>query len=248
MISLNTISVLRKILAALIIGVVPVSAESPEQLFFEGNILFGESRHEEALERYQKALAEHPGAALHFNTGMALYQLGRFAEARLHWERALSINPRYQPAIESLGILIRENGLAAEPSGVWRLITHSLPLRSWINLSMAVFWFSLFAFLLARLRRDSRIRAFGSALLLLFIFGMAVVWIRYPESRMAIVTSDEAVLRVAPTPGSPTLAAVSAAEKVRLLEPFGEFYRVRLPDQTEGFLNSRHVAAIKVRN
>ena len=59
-----------------------------------GVILDALKRHEEALESFDRALAQQAGdAVIHYNRGNALKGLGRYEEALASYDRALAIAP-----------------------------------------------------------------------------------------------------------------------------------------------------------
>lgn len=50
---------------------------------------------------------------------------------------------------------------------------------------------------------------------------------------------DRALLFAGPTPGADTISALGRHTAMRVLSAYGEFYRVRLPDGTTGFVSAR---------
>jgi tetratricopeptide (TPR) repeat protein len=77
-----------------------------EVLVLWGDGLFKAGRHEEALARYRGALELRPGdAQLHGKTGAALAQLARLDEAQAEFETALRIDPKSEPARQTLEVL-----------------------------------------------------------------------------------------------------------------------------------------------
>jgi Flp pilus assembly protein TadD len=65
----------------------------------------------EALERYQRLLAQAPDHpyVVH-NLGLALSHLGRYAEAELYLRRAIEVQPNFPEAHGNLGIVLRALG------------------------------------------------------------------------------------------------------------------------------------------
>jgi tetratricopeptide (TPR) repeat protein len=71
-----------------------------------GDTLFKAGKGEDALARYRDALQFRPGdAQLHGKTGVALAQLSRLDEAQAEFETSLRIDPRSEPARQTLEVL-----------------------------------------------------------------------------------------------------------------------------------------------
>ncbi len=88
----------------------------------------GSDRHDEAIERYQKALAINPELAeAHNNLGHSLHALGRIADAIVHYERALAIKVDYPEARNNLGIAYQSQGRSSEAAVQYELALAARP-------------------------------------------------------------------------------------------------------------------------
>ena len=77
-----------------------------EVLVLWADTLFKTGKHQDALVRYREALELRPGdAQLHGKTGVALAQLARLDEAQAEFETALRIDPKSEPAKQTLEVL-----------------------------------------------------------------------------------------------------------------------------------------------
>jgi tetratricopeptide (TPR) repeat protein len=77
-----------------------------EVLILWGDQLFKAGRHEDALARYRDALQFRPGdAQLHGRAGATLAQLARLEEAQAELETALRIDPKSEPARQTMDVL-----------------------------------------------------------------------------------------------------------------------------------------------
>lgn len=80
-------------------------AQSPEDLMEKGNLAYMEENFEEALEQYSRIVRMgKESAPLYYNIGNAWYQKGSIGQAILYYERALRLNPSYEPARHNLRI------------------------------------------------------------------------------------------------------------------------------------------------
>ena len=77
-----------------------------EVLVLWGDELFRANRAEQSLARYREALQYRPGdAQLHGKTGVALARLARLDEAQAEFETSLRIDPKSEPAKQTLEVL-----------------------------------------------------------------------------------------------------------------------------------------------
>ena len=80
--------------AALVLAAISVSAETPEQVFQQGNSLYQQGNFAGAIERYESILSTGmANGDLYFNLGNAYYKQGNMGKAILQYERALRIMP-----------------------------------------------------------------------------------------------------------------------------------------------------------
>lgn len=92
-------------------------------------LLNAAGRHEDALAEYRQALDQGIGQAeaVHTNMSVILSTLHRHDEARASLDRALSLNPRYVPALYNLGLMHEEYGRPAEARKLFKRILRSDP-------------------------------------------------------------------------------------------------------------------------
>lgn len=73
------------------------------------------------LERLQEFLARNPGDSFaRYGLAMELRQLGRFAEAREHFETLLARDPQYTPAYYHFGMLLLDLGEGDQAVRIFR--------------------------------------------------------------------------------------------------------------------------------
>lgn len=84
-------------------------AASPELL--RGERLLAEGKARDAKLVFEKALADHPeDPRAWLDLGLALEEMGQWAEAERAYRRALDLEPGFAEAFNNLGVLLRERG------------------------------------------------------------------------------------------------------------------------------------------
>jgi len=120
-----------------------------------------------------------------------------------------------------------------------------LSLNQWIWAGVASFWTVLAGLILARWKRAPRLLAVtGLGAVGVITCGVAIA-LSQPGFSEAILLEDQISLRVAPAPASPVATSLSAAQSVRIVGAYASFYRVRLPDGQEGFIQSDQLERIR---
>lgn len=217
-----------------------------EQIFFQANVQFAEEQYQEAITLYLQALELHPSANIHYNLGNAYYQTENTGLARLHWEKAIAMNPRHAAARFHRDMLLKEWNLAEQSSGFWYNFIARLSINQWVMITTLSFWAIAFLWLMRRWRPNNKWSALSiAAATLLLTLGSSSAWLLSPELNKAIVTDKEATLRVAPTPGSPISQALAEAQSITVGTQYGEYHRVTLSNGQEGFLHQGQWRSIR---
>lgn len=106
--------VIRRICAALA-PASPAPAASASAEFNRGNELYGNGRHADALQAYDRALAINPDhVKAHNNRGQVLEALGRHDEALEAYSRAIRLQPDFAAALSNRGLCLLLLGRFAE--------------------------------------------------------------------------------------------------------------------------------------
>jgi tetratricopeptide (TPR) repeat protein len=222
-----------------------MGASEAEQLFFQANVHFAEEHYAEAIPLYLKALELQPSANIHYNLGNAHYLTGNTGLARLHWEKAIAMNPRHATARIHRDMLLAELSLSENNSGFWYNFIARFSINQWVMVTALSFWAMAFLWLLRRTRKTTILGALTIPAALIFTLGLCSAWILSPELNMAIVTDSEATLRIAPTPGSPISQALTEAQGIIIGPQYGEYNRVTLSNGQEGFLRQGQWQSIR---
>lgn len=134
--------------------------EQAKAFFFEGNALFEAGQLEDALSRYQSALALVPGRpSILANLGVTQCRLGRWADAVATLTQATQADPAHRDAWVALG-------LSHEAMSNWAGAVHALQKGVALGASTAQLQLSLALCLLRLDRPDDALKALDKALAL----------------------------------------------------------------------------------
>lgn len=134
--------------------------EQAKSFFFEGNALFEAGQLEDALSRYQAALALVPGRpSILANLGVTQCRLGRWAEAVATLAQATKADPTHRDAWVALG-------LSHEALSNWAGAAHALRQGIELGAVTAQIWLSLALCQLRLERPDDALKALDQALAL----------------------------------------------------------------------------------
>jgi len=234
-------------------------AERRGRHFQAGNQAYLDGDYARAVSEYQQALElgpPHPDLA--YNLANAFYKLGKKGLAVLFYEKALRLRPSDEAARANLALarkslVDRVVNAAGQPVSEppWESFIKSLPLD---GLSAAFLTLNLVVFGLATARRLSRRpalrrRLFWTNLPLIFLLVVvglffSAAWYAAEHLRQAVVIAPVAELREGPDNAARVQMEVHEGLKVRLLQPVGDFVRVRLANGLEGYLRSDSLGEI----
>jgi predicted TPR repeat methyltransferase len=134
--------------------------EQAKAFFFEGNALFEQGRLEDAVDRYQAALALVPGRpSILANLGVTWCRLGRWPEAVTTLTQATKADPAHRDAWVALG-------LSQEALSNWAGAAHALQQGVTLGAATAQLQLSLALCLLRLERPDEALKALDQALAL----------------------------------------------------------------------------------
>jgi protein O-GlcNAc transferase len=95
--------------------------DNPGLLVNYGNFLMSQGQAEEAVGQYWQAVQIDPSFGLaHFNLGSAAYQLRDYAQARVHFESAIRVNPADEQAYFYLAYAYKNAGQPLEEFAVYQ--------------------------------------------------------------------------------------------------------------------------------
>lgn len=203
---------------------------SPQEKFEEANRAFAEGKYANAIETYQKIL-DTEGASLPLldNLANAQFRAGQTGKAILNYRRAQYLfYPRDPDIFANLRVAEYATGVAVSNSDDLRMAGS---LMTWNGWSLLSFWTLLALCLLVAFQfwkgSSKRIRFLKIALILLFIFSILGIMMRWPEKNQAVVISEKATVRISPFETAEISFPVRAGEIVMMEDSYGDFVSIR---------------------
>ena len=216
---------------------------------------YAEADYIAAAQLYQSLLPQHKDAALlHYNLANCYYRLDQVAQAILHYQRALKLQPGNEEARANLKLAhnrVEEAVLPLPEFFLQRWVRQGSWLCTpvgWGIISLLFLWGSVGLAIYNLLRGGNRIRNRVSYTLA----GMCVLSILLGAVRFTDLRSDDhgvimdtsLTLLAAPDSESAAVRQISAGETVEILDILDVFYKVRLVNYEEGWVPQRAVERI----
>jgi len=233
-------------------------AQTPEQLFQHGNMLYQQGRLSEARESYEKILAGGSASGeLFYNLGNTYYKTGDISLAILNYERALRYLPQDDDLRHNLqlaNLLITDRIEPAPRLFIWDAWdgvknAFSLNAATWLAYVAFLLVFASMTFMvLSRTYRLKKIALFstvGSAVL--FVFFLVVFLARlsdFNRTDEAILTAAIATVKNSPDARSSDAFVLHGGVKVRIIDAVSEWIEIRLADGKVGWVEKNSVVVI----
>ncbi len=242
----------------LMLFVLSSRAQSPDSLMEQANLAYMDESWEEAMELYETILQmEVESAPLYYNMGNTSYQQGEPGRAILYYERAIRLNPSYEPAAHNLEIA--RNGII-NPIEYIPVLLHQrwhdafiglLSADSWailliIGLTLAVICIALF--LVQQIIWHKKLFfSLAVVFLLLTLIAAYAAQRQYHHIRHkqeVIVMEEVLTVRSAPAGRGTELFRAYEGTKAKVIHQMDSWIEVRFPDGNVGWVDSADVELI----
>lgn len=242
----------------LMLCVVSSRAQSPDSLMEQANLAYMDESWDEAMDMYETILQmEVESAPLYYNMGNTAYQLGELGRAILYYERALRLNPSYEPAlhnlelarkgiinpIESIPVLFyqrwHENFIALFSADMWAIALI-------IGLTLCVISIALFLLKQIIWQKKLFLSLAASFLLITLIAAYAAQrqYHRLRHKQEVIVMEEVLTVRSAPAGRGTELFRVYEGTKAEIIHRMDSWKELRFADGNVGWLDAADVAQI----
>lgn len=216
-----------------------------------GNAAYDAERFSDAVTAYEHLAASGVwNVELYFNLGNACYQQGDLGRAILNYERAIAIDPDFQPARRNLDFALsktahalgRPVGFGLEGRTSSRVPGLTEPMLQGL---LIVFWWLLWGILIRSIRSTVMPRKVA-ALLWILVTGLCAVALALPVSaiRSAVVIVPEVPLRYGPDPLDGVRATLAPGDRVLVDRVDGIWARVETASGDRGWLELGNIALL----
>lgn len=237
---------------------VPVQANTPEELFAKANKLYREKQYDQAIEIYQAILKENKTNYLvYYNLGNAYFKQNNLAGAILNYERAKTLNPTDEDVIYNLKIAYSNTVDKIEPIPLlfyerwWQSFLNALPTGVWSILAVSLLWLSLgagIAYLFAKTVRFKR-NMFLAGLQLLFVSALAYYFSMSSQRLIygnhgAVVMEASAYIKSSPDDKSTNLFLLHEGTKVEVTEETPDWKKIKIANGNVGWVATHKIEKI----
>lgn len=253
---------MKQLFNILILLIIPVWAftaeEDPQARIKKGNQAYAEENYESAITYYDSVItAGYESAKLYYNMGNAYFKQNELAYALLYYERAKQLAPGNAKIQHNLAFARQKQKDDIEQLPVmfyvkwWQTINELFSLKTWALLAI-VFAFVVSAFwilFIASRSKGAQRRFFWISFItsIIFIILMIITIRNYThqqEEKEAIVFASVITGKSSPDADSKDLFVIHEGLKVHILNKIGDWYEVRLPDGTVGWLPGESIKVI----
>lgn len=233
-------------------------AQSPDQLFAEGNAAYQKGDLAKATELYESIL--HNGYAssdLYYNLGNAYYKLGNLPKSVLNYERALRLTPGDDDLRHNLQLANQMITDRIEPTPRLFIWDWWNSIKNWFSFETLT-WIFYAAFLIEmgavaavivgrayRFRRIALLSAAGELAVLIF-FG-TIFFTRLTDAHRtdeAIVVAPVVNVKNSPDDRGSDAFVIHGGLKVQIVDQFGSWTKIRLADGKVGWVESNEFEVI----
>ncbi len=235
-----------------------VNAQTPNEIFKEGNDLYKQNKFEEALTKY-KSIEETGFVAddLFYNMANVYYKLEETAPAILYYNRALKVNPNLDDAKFNLKMaqLRTVDKIEKLPATFfvkfWNWLANILTVHQWAIFSVLMASFTAIAFIFyffansSVIKRISFVKSITS--LILMIISMVIAhqqntW--ESKNKEAIIMAENSYIKISPNENSEDKFILHEGTEVLIVDQVDEWLRIKLADGKIGWIYSGDIEVI----
>lgn len=229
-----------------------INEAAAENLLKQANKAYASQDFNRASQLYDSLISlGYFSADVHYNLGNALYKQNRIAEAILHYEKSLKLDPGMDDAVYNLKLANMKTVDKIEPipdffiKQWWKSLLNIFHADVWASLTVlflfsALLGFVVYLFAPVLLFKKSGFYLFICMLILtLFSWILADRQYKYlQKSTEAIVMTPTIHVNSSPTEGSTRLFVLHQGTKVDIEDSSNTWVKIRLPNGNQGWMKS----------
>lgn len=229
-----------------------VQAQSNEVLFEQANQLYKNADYNNAIVAYQKIEnSKMHSDALYYNMANCYYKLNEVAPAIYYYEKTLKLNPLHQDAQYNLILANRMtiDVIDEMPKTVIQKIEtnflHKISVETWaiiaiiLSILTALFFLMYYFSYLSILKRLFFTISIITFSLMIVAVLIALKGVNYEKHyQPAIIFSEKAVVKNAPTFNSEDVFLLHEGTKVAVIDAVDDWYKIKLVDGKIGWVKT----------
>jgi len=232
--------------------------EEAGKMLFKANKAYAGNNFNRAGQLYDSLInLGYISADVHYNLGNALYKQNRIAEAILHYEKSLKLDPGMKDAAHNLKLanLKTVDKIESIPDlfivSWWKNLLNLFHADEWATFSVLVLFFALLGAIIYLFAPIELLKKAGFYLGIALRFLCIVTWLLAARQHAYLQKSTEAIIitptinvNSSPTNGSTKLFVLHQGTKVSLLDKSEEWIKIRIPDGNEGWMREKDLREI----
>lgn len=231
----------------------------PTDLFEQANTAYAEEEWTVAIDNYEEILqSDYRSAAVHFNLANAYYQMGELGQAILHYERAWQLDPtdediNFNKKLANLQIIDKVTPKDPTIIGAWwEGFLLSASTNTWTYTAILFFILTLVLGAVFLFMKHAFWRPFSffgalatlAIALLMTLMAHQRYQVTYPPTPRAIIMAPNVYVKSAPKANSTDLFILHEGLKVTVQEEDGEWCRVGVENDKQGWVKRSDLAII----
>lgn len=227
--------------------------------FEKGNDFYRKGKYEQAVSEYENILASKKHSSeLYFNLANSYYKLNKVAPAIYNYEKALLLNPNDTEIQNNLKFAqkLQIDEIKDIPTvGFSKMVqdlTSTFQYNTWAWISVVfsiLFLLSFIGYYFSQITVSKRLFFFGMFAMLFLLLVSVSAGIseknNFDNDKPAIVFAEEVLLKSEPKMASNTVFTLHEGTKVFVLEAVGNWKKVQLTDETEGWIEKTAIKEVK---
>lgn len=228
---------------------------TPEEAFLQANTYYANGEYAQAAELYEGLTDEFSNMELHYNLGNAYYKLNEIAKSILHYEKALKLDPYNKDILYNLELarertLDKIDGKQIESDVLNKLIA-AVPVNFWAFLTIGLMIIGVLLFwLISKTHRIfiKNILLYTSIFIVLVSFVSLFLTLKHKDyldtPQAAIIFTQKVDVLTEPTEEGRNTFMLHEGTKVKILKEDGEWTRITIGNDKEGWIRTRDCAYI----
>jgi tetratricopeptide (TPR) repeat protein len=229
-----------------------------ETPFTKANNAYADGNYAEAKRLYQNIVKEeNVSGELFFNLANTYYKLEDVANSIYYYEKALKLNPNDEAITNNLSFANRmrldqfEKIPASEVDQNIKGFINLFSIDGWSIVGIIFLIIALAGFVVFLFNYKPNLKRLALGLCIIFIlisgasFSLAQTQLNNKQGEVfGIIFQKEKSLLEEPNPKSNALVTLHEGTKIKILDQFRTYYKVKLPDGTEGWMTTENIKKI----